>query len=388
MPSIYLDHSASTPVDPQVLEAMLPYFSEIYGNPSALHRFGQQTESAIENARQTLASIFHCRAKEIVFTSCGSESNNLAIRGAALAAREAGRGNHIITSPQEHSAVSKTVKQLVDHFGFEATFLPVDAEGNITPDVLEAAIRPDTVLVSLMYANNEIGTILPISELAQVAHHHDILFHTDAVQAAGQLDLDVHTLGVDMLSISAHKFYGPKGVGALYVREGIHLIPTQSGGSHENGRRAGTHNVPLIVGMATALELAYAELNTHVAHYRARRDELIDGILNAIPDSVLTGSRPNRLPSHASFAFRHVNGNTLLMHLDMKGIAASSGSACKTGNPEPSDILLAMGLIPEWALGGLRLSVGRQTTAADIQIVVDTLPAIIETVRQFSLIEA
>lgn len=381
--SIYLDHSATTPVDERVLEAMLPYFSETYGNPSSIHRLGQQAESAIEKSRRIVADILNCQPKEIIFTSCGSESDNLAIRGVAYAAKQDVRGNHIITNPIEHSAVSRTVHHLQTLFGFDCEDLTIDHEGNITPDQLRSALRDDTILVSLMTVNNEIGTILPVADLSAVTHQNGTLFHTDAVQAAGQLDLDVQKLGVDLMSISGHKFYGPKGVGVLYVRENTPIEPVQTGGSHEHGLRSGTHNTPLIVGLATALEIAYADLNTHITHYQAMRDRLINGILDRIPDVELTGSPTNRLPSHASFAFKHVDGNMLLMHLDMKGIAASAGSACKTGNPEPSAVLLSLGYDEDWALGGLRLTVGRQTTAADIDYVLDILPSAIENVRQF-----
>lgn len=383
--SIYLDHSATTPVDERVLEAMLPYFSQTYGNPSSIHRLGQQAEAAIENSRRTIADILNCQPKEIVFTSCGSESDNLAIRGVAYAAKQNGRGNHLITNPIEHSAVSRTVHHLEILFGFDCDYLSVDHQGNITPDQLRSALRNDTVLVSLIMANNEIGTILPIADLAAVAHENRTLFHTDAVQATGQLDLDVQKLGVDLMSISGHKFYGPKGVGVLYVRENTPIEPVQTGGSHEHGLRSGTHNTPLIVGLAKALEIAYADRNAHIAHYQAMRDRLITGILDRVPDVELTGHPTNRLPSHASFVFKHVDGNMLLMHLDMKGIAASSGSACKTGNPEPSAVLLSLGYDEDWALGGLRLTVGRQTTADDIDYVLDTLPSAIETVRKFHM---
>lgn len=381
--SIYLDHSATTPVDERVLEVMLPYFSEVYGNPSSIHRLGQQAESAVEKSRHTIAEILNCQPKEIVFTSCGSESDNLAIRGVSYAAKQDGRGNHLITNPLEHSAVSRTFQHLENLFGFEVESLSVDHEGNITPDQLHSAMRDDTILVSLMMANNEIGTILPIADLAAIAHEKGGLFHTDAVQAAGQLDLDVQKLGVDLMSISGHKFYAPKGIGILYVREGTAIEPIQTGGSHEHGLRSGTHNTPLIVGIAKALEIAYAERETHIAHYETMRDRLINGILERIKDVELTGSLTNRLPSHASFAFKHVDGNMLLMHLDTKGIAASSGSACKIGNPEPSSTLLALGYGSEWTLGGLRLTVGRQTSIEDIDDVLDILPTTIETVRQF-----
>lgn len=379
---IYLDHSATTPVDERVLEAMLPYFSGKYGNAASIHRFGQEAESAIEQARHTVAGILNCTPREIIFTSCGSESDNLAVRGAAFAARQEGRGAHIITQPLEHSAVGRTFGQLDLMFGFENTQATIDDTGMVTPDALRQAIRPDTVLISLMMANNEIGTLMPIAELVEVAHEKSITFHTDAVQAAGQLDLDVQKLGVDLMSISGHKFYGPKGVGALYVRDGTRVIPMQTGGSHEHGLRSGTQNTPLIVGLAKALELAYAEREQHIACYRQLRDRLIDGVLSRVPDAHLTGSRENRLPSHASFIFKHLDANMLLMHLDNKGIAASSGSACKTGNPQPSEILLHLGYDREWALGGLRLTVGRSTTIEDIDYVLEILPQAIENVRK------
>lgn len=380
--SIYLDHSATTPVDDRVLEAMLPYFTQHYGNPSSIHRWGQTAEAAVERARRRVAELLNCKPREIIFTSCGSESDNLAIRGAAVAARHAGKGNHLISQPLEHSAVGKTCRQLETYFGFDCTYLPVDSQGQITPNTLSDALRDDTIVVSLMLANNEIGTILPIADLAAVAHEHGAVFHTDAVQAGGQLAVDVQQLGVDMLSLSSHKFYGPKGVGVLYVREGTPIIATQAGGSHEFGLRSGTHNVPLIVGLATALEIACAEFDTHTTHYKAMRDRLIDGVLTQIPDVKLTGDRLNRLPTHASFVFKHVDANMLLMQLDMRGIAASSGSACKVGNPEPSSILMALGYDEAWTLGGLRLTVGRQTTAADIDTVLAVLPEAVQAVRQ------
>ncbi|NDJ87073.1 MAG: cysteine desulfurase [Chloroflexi bacterium] len=379
---IYLDHSASTPVDERVVEAMLPYFRETYGNPTSVHRYGQEAEAALERARQTVADILNCQPREVIFTSCGSESDNLAIRGAALAARQAGKDVHLITQPLEHSAVTNTVKQLTEVFGFASTFLPVDNDGQVSPETLRSHIDGKTAVISLMTANNEIGTILPIADLAGVAHEMGAVFHTDAVQAAGQVDLDVQKSGVDLLSISAHKFYGPKGVGALYVREGTIMLPIQTGGSHENGLRSGTQNVPLIVGLAKALEIATSEREQHVAHYTGLRDLLIEAILTRMPNARLTGSRTERLPSHASFAFKDIDANTLLMQLDMKGIAASSGSACKTGNPTPSEVLLAIGLDDSWALGGLRLSVGRQTTDQDIAKVMEVLPDAVAAARQ------
>lgn len=371
--SVYLDHSASTPTDPRVVEAMLPYFTEIYGNASSAHSFGRKAESAIERARETVARILNCKPAEIVFTSGGSESDNLALRGAAWSVQNRSGKKRLITLPTEHSAVSKTAKQLGEVMGFDCVFLPVDKAALVDAGAYEAACDKQTILASIIYANNEVGTIQPISKLAAYARSRDILFHTDAVQAGGQLPLDVQALGCDMLSISAHKFYGPKGVGALYVREGIDLIPSQSGGSHENGRRAGTHNTPFIVGLAKALQLAYDEFEQHTAHYRMMRDLLIDSVLRRIPNAQLTGHLQDRLPSHASFIFDGIDSGRLIMHLDMRGVAASGGSACKTGNPEPSEVLLAMGYTPAQAVSGLRLTVGRQTTEADIEYAVDVL---------------
>lgn len=382
--SVYLDHSASTPTDPRVVEAMMPYFTEIYGNPSSAHSFGRKAEKAIEDARQTIASVMNCKPSEIVFTSGGSESDNLAIRGAAWTQQMAGKGNHLITTPIEHSAVSRTVGQLADVMDFEQTILPVDRAGWVDPEDLAAACREGTTLASVMYANNEIGTVEPIPQLAAQARERGVLFHTDAVQAAGQLPLDVQMLNVDLLSISAHKFYGPKGVGALYVREGIELLPSQSGGSHEKGRRAGTLNTPFIVGMAKALQLAYEELEARTTHYKMLRDALIDGILSRVSGVVLSGHAALRLPSHASFVFDGLDGNALLMHLDLKGVAASSASACKTGNPEPSGVLLAMGYDRQQALGSLRLSVGQQTTMDDIEYAINTIVDSVEKVRKLS----
>lgn len=376
--SVYLDHSASTPTDPRVVEAMLPYFTEVYGNASSIHSFGRKAEQAIEDARETIAHILNCKPSEIVFTSGGSESDNLAIRGAAWMARNRGKGQHLITTPIEHSAIGKTVGQLAQIMGFEQTILPVDKTGMVDPEDFANACREDTVIASIMYANNEVGTIQPIPELAAHARERGFLFHTDAVQAAGQLNLDMQVLGVDMLSISAHKFYGPKGVGALYIREGIDLVPSQSGGNHEDGRRAGTHNTPFIVGMAKALALAYEERAENIAHYKALRDQLIAGVLNRVPNAQLTGHPEQRLPSHASFVFDGIDSSKLLIHLDIKGIAASGGSACKTGNPEPSGVLLAMGCTREQAIGTLRLTVGRQTTEADVEYTIDVLSEVVE----------
>jgi cysteine desulfurase len=382
-PSVYLDHSATTPTDPRVVEAMLPYFSEIYGNAASAHQIGRKAEQAVEDARETIARLFNCKPTEIVFTSGGTESDNLALRGAALTAREQGKGNHLITMPIEHSAIGKTIDQMVSYLGFERTLLPVDRTGMVDVEDFAAAIDEGTTLASVMYANNEVGTIEPIPQLAALAHERGVCFHTDAVQAAGQLNMDTQALGVDLLSISAHKFYGPKGVGALFVREGLSLVPSQSGGSHEEGRRGGTLNTPGIVGMAKALELAYDEHDERVAHYQARRDQLIDGILARVPNAQLTGHPEQRLPSHASFVFDGLDGNILLMHLDLKGVAASSASACKTGNPDPSGVLLAMGYSHDTALGSLRLTVGKDTSEEDIEYAVEALAETVEKLYRY-----
>lgn len=384
MREVYLDHSASTPVDPRVIDVMIPYFTEVYGNPSSSHRFGRKAEQAIEEARETVANILNCHRHEIIFTSGGSESDNLAIRGVGWMAKENNQPSRLITSPIEHSAVINTVDQMRDVMRFEAEIVPVDAYGFIDVEAYQIACEKNGAIASIIYANNEVGTIQDLPTLSQIAHDNNILFHTDAVQAGGQLSLDVQALGVDMLSLSAHKFYGPKGVGVLYVKNGIDLYPSQSGGSHERGRRAGTHNTAGIVGLAKALELAYAERVSRIRHYQAMRDMLIDGVLERISDIELTGHFEKRLPSHASFIIAGIDANALLMHLDMKGISASSGSACKTGNPEPSDILLAVGYTPEQAKCGLRLSVGQMTTAEDIDYAIDVLVDAVGKIRKLS----
>lgn len=381
---VYLDHSASTPVDPRVLEAMAPYFTEVYGNSSSLHSYGRRAEAAVERARETVSSILRCKPSEIVFTSGGSESDNLAVRGAAWAARAQGKGAHLVTTPVEHSAVTATVKQLSTVQGFSMTLIPVSRTGQIDVEDFVSALSAETTVASVIYANNEVGTLAPIPQLATAARERGVIFHSDAVQAAGQLSLDVNELGVDMLSLSAHKFYGPKGVGALYVREGTAISPTQSGGSHERGMRAGTHNTPFIVGMAEALRIAYEEQAERVEHLRRRRNAIIDGILTHVPDAFLTGERELRLPSHASFIFPGVDSSQLLMHLDMRGVAASGGSACKTGSPEPSSVLLAMGISEADAIGSLRLSVGVHTTLEDVEYAVSAVKESVSRLRSVS----
>ncbi len=375
---VYLDHSASTPVDPRVIEAMLPYFGEVYGNPSSAHRFGSRAERAIEDARITVAGILNCQPSEVIFTSCGTESDNLAIRGAGWSARHRGEPSRLVTSPIEHSAVTNTVEQMGALMGFDTEIAPVDKFGSIDSESFAEACQRGGALASIIYASNELGTIQDLPLLSQIAHAHDMLMHTDAVQAGGQLDLDVERLGVDMLSLSAHKFYGPKGVGLLYLKDGVELAPSQSGGSHEHGMRAGTHNTAFIVGMAKALALAYDENDERLRHFTEMRDLLIQGILDRLPCAALSGHPDRRLPSHASFILHGIDANALMMHLDMVGVAASSGSACKTGNPEPSEILLGVGYSEDEAKSGLRLSVGLQSSEDDISYALDALETAVE----------
>ncbi len=378
---IYLDYAASTPVDPRVLEAMLPYFSQVYGNPSSIHAFGQQAEAAIENARETLSQGLNCQNNEVVFTSCGSESDNLALRGVAFAAKQQRGANHILIGPVEHHAISHTAMQLARIHGFEVEFLPVDSHGMVDPSTVAARLRPDTAIVSVIYANNEIGTINPIVEIGSICQQRGIPFHTDAVQAAAYLPVDVTALNVDLLSLGAHKFYGPKGVGALYIRRGTPIFPIQTGGGQEFGLRAGTSNTPYIVGLATSFRLAQEERAERINHVIPLRNRLIGQILETIPDVRLTGHPVERLPNHASFVFHGINGNDLLVRLDVNGFACSSGSACKTGDPEPSSVITTLGYPRDWALGSLRVTLGKDTTPAQIEAFLNALPALIQSER-------
>jgi cysteine desulfurase len=380
---IYLDHAATTPVDEQVVAAMLPYFTEFYGNPSSIHRAGRAALEALDDARETLASVLGASRKEIVFTGGGSEADNLAIKGVALAQRQAGKGGHIITSAIEHHAVLHAVEYL-EALGFEVTVLPVDTDGLVRPADLQAALRPDTVLATIMYANNEIGTIQPLAELGAICRAKGVPLHTDAVQATGSLALNVDALNVDLLTLAAHKFYGPKGVGALYVRRGTPLLPQINGGGQERRRRAGTENVAGIVGMATALRLAEEHRASYAAHCAELRDRLIAGVLERIPYTSLNGHATQRLPNNANIAFEYVEGESVLLVLDQRGIAASSGSACTSGSLEASHVLTALGLPYERAIGSVRFSVGKSTTAADIDYLLDVLPALIEQLRSVS----
>ena len=377
----YLDYAATTPVDPRVIKAMLPYFDQHFGNPSSVHTFGQQAEAALEHARESVAEILKCRPKEIIFTSCGSESDNLALRGAAFTSRQQRGANHILTNPVEHHAVTNTAQQLADWYGFELEFLPVDSHGMVQPAEVASRLRPDTAVVSVMYANNEIGTVNPIPEIGALCRAQGIPFHTDAVQGAAYLNADVGALNVDLMAIGAHKFYGPKGVGALFVREGTSMIPVLTGGGQEFGLRAGTSNIPYIVGLAEAFQLMHAELEDRASRLTPMRDRIIGQVLEEIPNARLTGHPTERLPNHASFVFEGVDGNALLMLLDVDGFACSSGSACKTGDPEPSDVLTALGLPSEWALGSLRVTLGQSTTHKDIEAFLHTLPHAVARAR-------
>jgi cysteine desulfurase len=378
---IYLDHAATTPVRPEVVEAMLPYWASRAGNPSSVYQWGREAHRALDDAREQAAAVLGCRPQEVIFTSGGTEADNAAIKGVVFANRA--RGNHVITTQIEHHAVLHTCEWL-EQFGVETTYLPVDRFGRVDPQAVAAAITDRTVLISVMYANNEVGTIEPLAAIARLARARRIPFHTDAVQAGGALDLDVNRLGVDLLSLSAHKFYGPKGVGVLYVRAGTRWQPQQQGGAQERDRRGGTENTAGIVGLATALRLAHAERAEANAAVQALRDGLVEGVLGAIPRCELTGHPTERLPNSASFVFHHVEGESILLSLDMKGIFASSGSACTSGALEPSHVITALGYPPEIARGSLRLTLGRENTAAEVDRVLAELPPAIAALRAMS----
>ena len=381
---VYLDYAATTPVDPLVMQVMLPYFSETFGNPSSIHQYGQKAEAALENSREIIARTMHCLPEEIIFTSCGTESDNLALRGSALYASKERGANHILISPVEHHAVTRTAEQLAKLHGFELEYLPVDSFGCTSAEDVACCLRPNTAIVSVIYANNEIGTLNPIPSIAELCRSRGIIFHTDAVQAAGYLSMDVTALKADLVSIGAHKFYGPKGIGALYIRKGLPILPAQTGGGQEYGYRAGTQNIPYIVGMAEALHLAQTEKEERISVLKPLRDHLIGSVLEEIPDAQLTGHPQERLVNHASFLFKGVDGNALLTMLDMEGFACSSGSACKTGNPEPSDVLTSLGFTHDWALGSLRITLGMYTTSAQIESFLKVLPNVVSKLRRIT----
>ena len=380
---IYMDNAATTAVRPEVLEAMLPYFTERYGNASSIHSFGRAAKRGLENARKQVAAALGCEPREIYFTAGGSESDNWAIRCAVQGAK----GKHIITSQIEHHAVLHTC-QYMEKLGYEVTYLPVDSFGRVSVADVERAIRPDTALITIMAANNEIGTLQPVAEIGRLAREHGILFHTDAVQAVGAIPVDVNAWNVDMLSLSGHKLHAPKGIGALYIRKGVRIINLIYGGAQERGLRAGTENLPAIVGLGNAIELATPEQPEYARRVTGLRDKLIDGILNAIPDVCLNGHRTERLPGNVNVSVRYVEGEALLMRLDLAGVAASSGSACTSGSLDPSHVLLAIGLPHEIAHGSLRLSLGSDTTEADVDYVLEKLPGIVKDLRAMSPLNA
>ncbi len=378
---IYLDNAATTRTAPEVVEAMLPYFTETYGNPSSVYGFSQKSREAITDARETIAKALGARTEEIYFTAGGSESDNWAIKAAAEAYRS--RGNHIITSKIEHHAVLHTGEWL-EKQGFEVTYLDVDENGTVKLEELKKAIRPTTILISIMFANNEIGTIQPVREIGKIAKEHGILFHTDAVQAFGQLPIRVDELNIDMLSSSAHKLNGPKGIGFLYIRKGVKIRSFIHGGAQERKRRAGTENVPGIVGYGAAVERAMRTMEDRTAKEKELRDYLIGRVLKEIPYTRLNGHRTNRLPNNANFSFQFVEGESLLIMLDMDGICGSSGSACTSGSLDPSHVLLAIGLPHEIAHGSLRLTLSEETTKEELDYVVESIRKIVEKLRAMS----
>ncbi len=381
MRRVYLDHAATTPMDPAVAEVYIRHATGVFGNASSLHQWGAAARNALEEAREQVAALIGAHPREIIFTSGGTESDNMAIRGTAYQLRE--RGRHIITSAIEHHAVLHTCQDL-EREGFAVTYLPVDREGFVDPGDVKKAIRPDTILITIMMANNEVGTIEPAGEIAALARAAGIIFHTDAVQAVGKIPVDVERLGVDLLSISAHKLHGPKGVGALYIRQGVHIAPILFGGEHERRLRPGTQNVPGAAAFAAASSMAARRLAEDARVQASLRDRLLDGIVSAIPDTAVTGRRYDRLPNHASVLIAGVDGSALLAGLDMAGIAASAGSACTAGAVEPSHVLAAMGLLREGDFAALRLTLGRSTTVEDIDYVLDVLPGLVDRLRRQS----
>ena len=370
----YFDNAATTQVNQDVIKEMLPYFSIEYGNPSSLYSIGRRAKRALEEARRKIANIINCKPNEIYFTSCGTESDNLAIKGIAYANKE--KGKHIITSKIEHPAVLNTCKELEEQ-GYKVTYLDVDQNGIVIVEQLKASIKTDTILITIMFANNEIGTIQPIEEIGKIAKENNIIFHTDAVQAMGNLKIDVKKLNINALSMSAHKFYAPKGIGALYVGEDVNFKQIQNGGHQEKNKRAGTENLAEIVGMSKALELIYKNFENHNNKIKELRDYYIEKIQNNIVDSKLNGDRINRLPGNANMSFKNINAEELLFELDDKGICASAGSACSSGSTSPSHVLTAIGLPPEWANGTLRVTIGMNNTKEEVDYLINALVEIV-----------
>ncbi|MFC2002043.1 cysteine desulfurase NifS [Chloroflexota bacterium] len=381
MKRIYLDYAATTPTHPEVVKAMLPYFTDIFGNPSSIHTFGQETMGAIEETRAKVASFIGAQDEEIIFTSGGTEADNTAIKSIAYASET--KGNHIITSVIEHHAVLETCKFL-EKRGFSVTYLPVDEYGLVAPDDVQRAITDKTILISIMQANNEIGTIEPIAEIGKIAQKAGIYFHTDAVQTVGHIPVDVNELGVDLLSMSAHKLYGPKGVGALYMRKGTRLIPFLHGGGQERGRRASTQNIPGIIGLGKAIEITRQEMGEEAARLTYLRDKLIKGILERVDHTRLNGHPVNRLPNNINVSIAFAEGESMCLGLDLEGICTSTGSACSSGSLEPSHILLALGLSHEQAHGSLRFTLGKWTNEEDIDRVLEVLPRVVNRLRAMS----
>ena len=377
---VYMDNAATTRVTEPVFEAMRPYLCEIYGNPSSVHAFGREALMALDKARSQVAKALGAQPAEIYFTGCGTESDNWAIRGAAYARRK--KGNHIITTQIEHHAVLHTCQQL-EKEGFEVTYLPVDAFGLVRTEDLEKALRPETTLVSIMFANNEIGTVEPIREIGRICRKHKVIFHTDAVQAMGHVHIDIEDMCIDMLSAAAHKFHGPKGTGFLYCRRGIYLEPLICGGAQERGKRAGTENLPAIMGMAAALEDACANLDAYTKRVSVLRDKIIRE-LSKIPRTILNGDPVRRLPNNVNMCFEGIEGESLLMMLDMYGISASSGSACTSGSLDPSHVLLAIGLPHEIAHGSLRITLSESTTEEEADYIIEKVPGVVERLREMS----
>ncbi|MBO8169748.1 MAG: cysteine desulfurase NifS [Thermoanaerobacteraceae bacterium] len=381
MRKVYLDHSATTPVHPEVVKTINHYLTEAWGNPSSIHSFGREARKGLEEAREKVAALMGANPEEIVFTSGGTEADNMAVIGGAYAREKDGK--HLITSQIEHHAVLDAFKYL-EKQGFEVTYLPVDEDGLVRVEDLRNAIRDDTTLISIMHVNNEIGTIQPIEEIGAIAREKGILFHVDAVQSYGKIPVDVNKLNADMLTASSHKIYGPKGVGCLYIRKGVRIPSYTHGGGQEKKRRPGTENVPGIVGFGKAAEIAAQELEGEMKRLTALRDKLIKGIEERIPEIRVNGHRTKRLPGNANISFRYIEGESLLLSLDMKGIAASSGSACTSGSLDPSHVLLAIGLSHEIAHGSLRMTLGRDNTEEDIDYVLEVLPEIVERLRSMS----
>ena len=373
---VYLDHNASTPVHPEVVAAMLPYFSERFGNPSSVHGFGREAREGLETAREQVAHFLRVGKEEVVFTSGGTESDNMAVKGVAMTRRQ----GHIITSRIEHHAVLRAV-QTLESQGFAATYLDVDGHGQVDPDALRRAIRPDTILITIMHANSEIGTIQPARELGAIAREHNIPFHMDAVQTFGKVPIDLDAFNIDMLSFSGHKIYGPKGVAGLYIRKGTKMVSIQHGGEHERRRRAGTENVAGIVGFGKAVEIRGRDMAEEAQRLTALRDRLWQGLERRVPEVRLNGHPTQRVPGTCNVCFRHVESESIVLGLDLKGIGVSAGSACTSGNVEPSYVLVAMGVPLDWAMGAVRHSLGRSTTAADIDYVLDSTEPLVAKLR-------